>query len=129
MDSRFNTKAYTSILRQAADLLEGLDTMNGHMSGNGKETVLECFARIATQEPESPIYEDAALTMRKVSEALRNTYEDLQDASGHFLSVSEHFHLNTDGGWFHHKPDVETLYQTVGDTPLFPMPVQGVQTS
>ena len=60
--ARFNTKAYTAALRQAADLLEQIDTMNSYVSGNGTDTVLECQARIATSEPENPLYDGAVGT-------------------------------------------------------------------
>ena len=98
---RFNTKTYTSILRHAADLLEHLDKANSHVSGNGKDSVMECQARIATSEPDNPLYKDAVQAMSYVSQELRNAYEDLQDVSGHFLSVGEHFKVCTDRGWFH----------------------------
>ena len=61
--ARFNTKAYTAALRQAADLLEEIDTMNSYVSGNGTDTVLECQARIATSEPENPLYDGAVHRM------------------------------------------------------------------
>ncbi len=98
---RFNTKTYTSMLRQAADLLEAVDEANSHFSGNEKDTVLECQARIATSEPDNPLFKESVQSMSKISEALRNTYEDLQDVSGHFLSVGDHFNLRNDRGWFH----------------------------
>ena len=99
--ARFNTKAYTAALRQAADLLEEIDTMNSYVSGNGTDTVLECQARIATSEPDNPLFDGAVQRMSSISEALRNTYEDLQDVSGHFLSVGDYLKVRTDGGWFH----------------------------
>ena len=65
-----------------------MDKLNSHVSGNGTESVLECCARIATCEPDNPLYEgEVQKRSSQISEALRNTYEDLQDASGHFLSV------------------------------------------
>ena len=101
--ARFNTKAYTAALRQVADLLEEIDNMNTYVSGNGTDTVLECQARIATSEPDNPLYGGAVNRMYRISEALRNTYEDLQDVSGHFLSVGDYLKVRTDDGWFHMK--------------------------
>jgi len=99
--ARFNTKAYAATLRQAADLLEQIDTMNSYVSGNGTDTVLECQARIATSEPDNPLYGGAVQRMHQISEALRNTYEDLHDVSGHLLSVGDYLKVRKDGGWFH----------------------------
>ena len=101
--AKYNTKAYTAALRQAADLLEEIDTMNSYVSGNGTDTVLECQARIATSEPDNPLYGGAVQRMYQISEALRNTYEDLQDVSGHLLSVGDYLKVRTDSGWFHMK--------------------------
>ena len=115
MIRNFNTKAYTAALRQAADLLEHMDKMNSYPSGNGNETVLECCARIATSEPDNPLYESEVQRMSQISEALRNTYEDLQDVSGHFLSVGEHFNLYTDGGWFHMQGETQAVTDKMPD--------------
>ena len=112
---RFNTKTYAAVLRQAADLLEHMDKLNSHVSGNGTESVLECCARIATCEPDNPLYEGEVQRMSQISEALRNTYEDLQDASGHFLSVGEHFNLYKNGGWFHMQSETQAITDKMPD--------------
>ena len=103
MDTKAKIEVYTKILRNAADFMEHIQELDSHMSGNGKETVLQCFGRIAQNEPENPMYEHAASNIRTLSEALYTMREELACASGAMDTFAEHFNIYNDKGWFHEQ--------------------------
>ena len=57
--------------------------------------------RIATSEPENPLYDGAVQRMSSISEALRNTYEDLGYSAVLFHQSEIILKVRTDSGWFH----------------------------
>ena len=92
--------------------LEELDEMNSHMSGNGKDTILECYSRIATSEPDNPLYPVAAAKCRpfvKLDEVRRNMAAVIDIVGQHAV----HFKVFDDdeNEWLHETDDrAEAFY-------------------
>ena len=107
MDTQQKIVVYAKILRNAADMMEHIQNLNSHMSGNGKETVLQCFGRIAQNEPENPMYEHASSNIRTLSKALYSMQDELACASGAMDTIAEYFNISDEKGWFHQQ-EVQT---------------------
>ena len=103
MDTQAKIDVYAKILRNAADMMEHIQDLNSHMSGNGKETVLQCFGRIAQNEPDNPLYEHASTNIRTLSEALYAMQGELACASGAMETIAEYFNISEDKGWYHQQ--------------------------
>ena len=98
-----HTKIAIEILQKAKDYLEYLDDVNGHMSGNGKESIMECFSRIATSEPDNPLYPDAAAQVFGMSFSLHEMRNELLDVMDIVYGTASHFKVfdGDAGEWFH----------------------------
>lgn len=103
MDTKAKIDVYAKVLRSAADIMERIQDLNSHMSGNGQETVLQCLGRIAQNEPENPMYDHATDNIRVLSEALYSMQEELACASGAMNSIAEYFNISNEQGWFHQQ--------------------------
>ena len=95
---------YIQILRATAEYLEGIEQKMSILSGNKKESILECFARIAKYEKENPLFEKASAEMQKLSNDLCLVKGSLFDVQGWFDDVGTYFNLrDEEGEWLHTK--------------------------
>jgi hypothetical protein len=97
------TKIAIEVLGKAKEYLEWLDEANSHISGNGKDSILECESHIAMNEPDNPLYNDAVTQMFGMSLSLHEMRNELLDAMDIVYGTAKHFKLfDADAGeWFH----------------------------
>jgi hypothetical protein len=98
-----HTQHAINVLQRAAEYLEWLNEANSHISGNGKDTVLECFSRIATCEPDNPLYPAASAKVFNLSFCLHEMRNELLDVMDTVYGTASHFKVfDSDAGeWFH----------------------------
>lgn len=99
-------------LGKAKEYLEWLDEANSHISGNKKDTILECESRIATSEPDNPLYNDAVAQMFGMSFSLHEMRNDLLDVMDIVYGTAKHFKLfdGDAGEWFHDDSTAEKIF-------------------
>ena len=94
-------------------VLKKLKDANSLMSGNGRDSILECFARIATNERDNPLYKDAAKQMHVLSHNIRALQEEMRCSIDNTIALANHFNVyevksGKSTGWFHQMVDFET---------------------
>lgn len=120
MYNQFHTEQAVYVMNLAIRQLEELDEMNSHMSGNGKDTILECYSRIATSEPDNPLYPVAAARMFdlsvKLDEVRRNMAAVIDIVGQHAVHFkvfdadeSEWLHETDDRAEAYYMDDLETI--------------------
>ena len=87
--------------------LKALKDAHSHMSGNDTDSMLQCFSRIANEEPESGFYQlavnytsDVSCLLDQMNENLMCMIDDIYGLAGHF-SVFD----GATGFWFHDTHD------------------------
>ena len=97
------TKMAIETLDRAKAYLEFLNEENSNISGNGKDSILECFSRIATSEPDNNYYPVASAQIYALSYSLREMAADMRDVTDFINNTARHFGAldGETGAWFH----------------------------
>ena len=119
MYNQFHNEQAVYVMSRAIRQLEELDEMNSHMSGNGEDTILECYSRIATSEPDNPLYPVAAAKMYDLSVKL----DEVRRHMAHVIDIvgqhAVHFKVfdADESEWLHETDDrAEAFYMDDLDT-------------
>jgi hypothetical protein len=103
-----HTQIAIECLEKATEYLKWLDKSNKVMSGNGKDSILECEARIASSEPDNPLYPTAAGEMFCLSFCLHEMRNELLDVMDIIYGTAKHFKVYdvNEGEWFHDSNEI-----------------------
>ena len=98
-------------LKVALHYLEALKSQEENMSGNGKETILDCVSRIATTEPDNPLHGDFTEHLFHFSSNCKFIQDGLQDVMDYLHRVSFQYKFRDEQthDWFHNNPTVENM--------------------
>lgn len=102
------TKMAIDTLGRAKAYLEFMNKENSNISGNGKDSMLECLSRIATSEPDNNYYPVASAQIYALSYSLREMAADMRDVIDFINNTARHFGALDDetGTWFHQNNPV-----------------------